>query len=195
MRSIGSSLSAQPFTSCASRMFKKACCQGMPQNDVGMRTDVLDCCPKAEGLLFLLRSMAPAVIAVDEIGGEEDLHALRYASSCGCKLLTTVHGADIEEIRKKPVILLSRFSPFTGVTSAIPGTARPRPLPNAFTRNCYGDRSCHAGMLRLRTGCRLSELSGQLLPSAVKNPANAAFSVLLFQNNIPLEHLLRMTLE
>mgnify|MGYP002509644225 CR=1 FL=1 len=81
-----------------------ACCQGMPQNDVGMRTDVLDCCPKAEGLLFLLRSMAPAVIAVDEIGGEEDLHALRYASSCGCKLLATVHGADIEEIRKKPVL-------------------------------------------------------------------------------------------
>ncbi|MDE7299565.1 MAG: stage III sporulation protein AA [Lachnospiraceae bacterium] len=81
-----------------------ACCQGVPQNDIGMRTDVLDCCPKAEGMLFLLRSMAPEVIAVDEIGGEEDLHALRYASSCGCKLLATVHGADMEEIRKKPVL-------------------------------------------------------------------------------------------
>ena len=81
-----------------------ACCQGIPQNDIGMRTDVLDCCPKAEGLLFLLRSMAPEVIAVDEIGREEDLHALRYASSCGCKLLATVHGTDVEEIRKKPVL-------------------------------------------------------------------------------------------
>ena len=45
-----------------------ACYQGVPQNDRGMRTDVLDGCPKSEGLLMLIRSMAPAVVAVDEIG-------------------------------------------------------------------------------------------------------------------------------
>ena len=49
---------------------------GIPQNDLGIRTDLLDCCPKAEGMLMLIRSMAPAVVAVDEIGGDRDIRAL-----------------------------------------------------------------------------------------------------------------------
>lgn len=68
--------------------------QGRPQNDLGMRTDVLDACPKALGMLLLLRSMSPQVIAVDELGGEEDRKALCTAAACGCGLLATVHGAD-----------------------------------------------------------------------------------------------------
>lgn len=79
-----------------------ACFQGIPQNDVGMRTDVLDCCPKAAGMMMLIRSMAPSVVAVDEIGGEADLDALRYVLNCGCRVLATVHGTSMEDIRKKP---------------------------------------------------------------------------------------------
>lgn len=81
-----------------------ACYQGMPQNDVGPRTDVLDCCPKAEGMLLLIRSMAPELVAVDEIGSAEDVRALHYAIGCGCRLMATVHGASLEELRKKPVL-------------------------------------------------------------------------------------------
>ena len=44
-----------------------ACYQGIPQNDVGCRTDVLDACPKAEGMMMLIRTMSPKVVAVDEI--------------------------------------------------------------------------------------------------------------------------------
>lgn len=79
-----------------------ACNMGVPQYDVGMRTDVLDCCPKAEGMLILIRSMAPEVIAVDEIGKEEDFAALRHAVHCGCKLLATVHGEELSELQAKP---------------------------------------------------------------------------------------------
>ena len=79
------------------------CYLGIPQNQVGMRTDVLDACPKSKGMMMLVRSMAPSVIAVDELGGAEDVHAMEYAMNCGCKFLATVHGKSMEEIRKKPL--------------------------------------------------------------------------------------------
>lgn len=77
---------------------------GVPQNDLGIRTDLLDCCPKAEGMMLLIRSMAPEVIAVDEIGGEEDIRAIGTAVNCGCRILATVHGNSIGDIRRKPLL-------------------------------------------------------------------------------------------
>lgn len=74
---------------------------GIAQNDVGIRTDVLDGCPKREGMMMLIRAMAPQVLAVDELGNEEDIQALRMASGCGCKLLATVHGGSLREIKNK----------------------------------------------------------------------------------------------
>ena len=81
-----------------------ACYLGVPQNDLGIRTDILDCCPKAEGMMMLIRSMAPDVIAVDEIGLSEDIAAIRYAIGCGCRLIATVHGGSMDEIRQKPLL-------------------------------------------------------------------------------------------
>ncbi len=79
-----------------------ACYQGIPQNDLGIRTDILDCCPKALGMMMLIRTMSPQVIAVDEIGSRNDLEAMEYAMNCGCRLIATVHGRTIAEIRQKP---------------------------------------------------------------------------------------------
>ncbi|MCD8132343.1 MAG: stage III sporulation protein AA [Clostridiales bacterium] len=76
--------------------------QGIPQNEIGLRTDVLDGCPKAEGMMLLVRSMSPEVLAVDEIGGEDDLRALEYVLHCGCRILATVHSRDLEELSDKP---------------------------------------------------------------------------------------------
>lgn len=78
-----------------------ACYQGVPQNDLGMRTDVLDGCPKSEGMLMLIRSMAPAVVAVDEIGGKEDIKAVEYVRNCGCALAATAHGNSLEELKER----------------------------------------------------------------------------------------------
>lgn len=77
---------------------------GVPQNDLGIRTDVLDCCPKAEGMMMLIRSMSPQVIAVDEIGDDEDSRAIQAVMNCGCKVIATVHGSSIEDIQKKPLL-------------------------------------------------------------------------------------------
>ena len=73
------------------------CLKGSPQNDVGIRTDVLDACPKSEGILLLIRSMSPRVIAIDELGGVEDWNALLNASYCGVKILATMHGEGVED--------------------------------------------------------------------------------------------------
>ena len=79
------------------------CYLGVIQNNLGMRTDILDRCPKADDMIMLIRSMAPQVVAVDEIGAKEDVHAIEYAMHCGCKMLATAHGDSMEEICKKPI--------------------------------------------------------------------------------------------
>lgn len=81
-----------------------ACHQGIPQNDLGIRTDILDCCPKARGMMMLVRTMSPQVIAVDEVGSRQDMEAIEYVMSCGCKLVATVHGNSVEDLRQKPVL-------------------------------------------------------------------------------------------
>lgn len=75
-----------------------ACYRGIPQNDVGIRTDILDACPKAEGIVRLIRSMSPKVIAVDEIGTKDDIMAVEYAMVSGCGVIATIHGCGMEDI-------------------------------------------------------------------------------------------------
>lgn len=80
------------------------CYRGIAQNELGIRTDILDGCPKAEGMNMLIRSMSPKVLAVDEIGSAEDVHAIEHAMHCGCRMLATIHADSMEELRKKPLI-------------------------------------------------------------------------------------------
>ena len=51
--------------------------------------------------MLLIRAMSPQVLAVDELGNEGDIRALQMASGCGCRLLATIHGSSLEEIRDK----------------------------------------------------------------------------------------------
>ena len=67
-------------------------CRGVPQLDVGVRTDVLDGCPKAVGMMMVLRSMGPQMIAVDELGTVEDIQALFSVIRSGCRVIATIHG-------------------------------------------------------------------------------------------------------
>lgn len=75
--------------------------QGRAQNDMGIRTDVLDGCPKDIGMLLLLRAMSPQVIAIDELGGQGELEALGQAAACGCRILATVHGNDRQDVERR----------------------------------------------------------------------------------------------
>ncbi|MCL1845147.1 MAG: stage III sporulation protein AA [Defluviitaleaceae bacterium] len=80
------------------------CFRGVTQNDVGMRTDVLDGCPKATAIFMLLRGMSPDVIAADELGGEEDARAVDAALNAGVKLLCTAHGRDFADVMANPAL-------------------------------------------------------------------------------------------
>ncbi|MDR2889246.1 MAG: stage III sporulation protein AA [Lachnospiraceae bacterium] len=71
---------------------------GIPQNNVGMRTDVMDACPKISGMMMLVRSMAPKVVAVDEIGSREDMRAIGQILQCGSKIIATIHGESPQDI-------------------------------------------------------------------------------------------------
>lgn len=72
--------------------------KGIPQNDVGIRTDVIDNISKAKGMHMLVRSMSPEIIACDEIGSFDDVQAINYAICSGVKGIFTAHGGSIEEI-------------------------------------------------------------------------------------------------
>ena len=74
---------------------------GQPQNDVGIRTDVLDACPKVNGMMLLLRAMSPKVIAIDELGNTEEMELVRQVSYCGVKMLATMHGSDLEDVWRR----------------------------------------------------------------------------------------------
>lgn len=80
------------------------CYLGIPQNDLGPTTDVLDGCPKAEGMIMLVRSMAPQIVATDEIGREEDVKAIEEMLNCGVSVITTAHGSSLDDLKNRPIL-------------------------------------------------------------------------------------------
>lgn len=75
--------------------------KGVPQNDIGKRTDVMNNCRKDIGIKMLIRSMGPQIIATDEIGGSKDEEAMFEAIYSGVKLLLTAHGEDLKDVSKE----------------------------------------------------------------------------------------------
>ncbi|WEK56309.1 MAG: stage III sporulation protein AA [Candidatus Cohnella colombiensis] len=81
-----------------------ACEKGIPSFDLGPRCDVLDACPKAEGMMMMVRSLSPEVIVVDEIGRAEDAIAINEAIHAGVKVLATAHAATLADVFARPVL-------------------------------------------------------------------------------------------
>ncbi|MDF2503318.1 MAG: stage sporulation protein [Clostridium sp.] len=76
---------------------------GIPQLNVGIRTDVMDNCPKSQGIMMAIRSMGPDVIVCDEIGTYDDVKSILAALNCGVNLITTIHGFGIEDLNSRDV--------------------------------------------------------------------------------------------
>ena len=78
--------------------------KGIPQNDVGIRTDIIENVEKNQGIHMLIRTMAPEIIACDEIGSKEDVEAIHYALYSGVIGIFTMHGKNIEDIKNNKQI-------------------------------------------------------------------------------------------
>ena len=78
--------------------------KGVPQNDVGIRTDIIENVTKNQGIHMLVRTMAPEIIACDEIGSSDDVEAIHYALYSGVKGIFTMHGKNIEDIKNNRLI-------------------------------------------------------------------------------------------
>lgn len=81
-----------------------ACYQGVPTLDVGPRCDVLDGCPKAEGMMMALRALSPEVLITDEIGRREDAAAILEALHSGVSVIASAHGFGLDKLELRPAL-------------------------------------------------------------------------------------------
>ena len=74
---------------------------GVPTIDVGKYVDILSGASKSYGFSFGIRSLKPNIIVTDEIGGQEDVESIKYAIKSGVKVIATIHGENIDDIKNK----------------------------------------------------------------------------------------------
>lgn len=73
---------------------------GIPFYQVGDRTDILDGCPKSEGMMLMIRSMSPDVLVVDEIGSARDIDAIQETIRSGVSLICSLHSDSYHSVLK-----------------------------------------------------------------------------------------------
>lgn len=78
--------------------------RGIPQNNLGIRTDVLDNVPKTIGIKMAIRSLAPQIVVADEIGNRDDSDVINYAVCSGVKCIFTAHGSSMHDLKCNPEI-------------------------------------------------------------------------------------------
>ena len=106
-----------------------ACLEGIPQLDVGSRTDVMDGCPKALSIPLMVRACAPQLLAADEIGGAGDARAIREAVRCGVAVAATAHAEDLEAaVRRRQIGFLLREGVFDWYAVLGPGVGELREI-------------------------------------------------------------------
>lgn len=74
--------------------------RGNPANDLGKRTDILNGYTKPDGICRAVRTLAPTLIGVDEIGSPEDEESILFAHYAGVKVIATIHGNESGDFQK-----------------------------------------------------------------------------------------------
>lgn len=75
----------------------------VPQNDIGINTDLITSYPKSEGILIGLRSFSPDIIICDEIATEEEAAAIESGLCGGVHFALSIHAESEKDLRSKPL--------------------------------------------------------------------------------------------
>lgn len=75
--------------------------RGISPFDLGDHTTVYENCLKSYSMMSLLRSMAPEVIATDELGTAADAEAVMKIINSGVSVIATVHSKNIDMLKKR----------------------------------------------------------------------------------------------
>lgn len=76
---------------------------GIPENQIGIQTDVLEGYDRAEGIIMSIRSLSPQMIFCDEISSEDDSKAILHGFGCGVKFVSTIHAENYADLQRRSV--------------------------------------------------------------------------------------------
>lgn len=82
-----------------------AALKGVPQNDIGINTDVLDGYRKSDGIIQAVRTLSPQLIICDEIGSKADCEAVKFGINSGVAFGAAIHASDENELKGKAEIM------------------------------------------------------------------------------------------
>ncbi len=85
---------------------------GAPSFDIGKNTDVYSLIPKDKAIPMAVRCLSPHVIITDELGKKEDYDAVSYASCSGVSVIASIHGKDIDDVKKKNPCIFDVFEKY-----------------------------------------------------------------------------------
>ena len=77
--------------------------RGQPQFQIGLHTDVITGCPKAEAAMMLVKTMSPDAVVLDEITSERDVQAVLYCSRCGAAVFASAHASGLADFQIRPL--------------------------------------------------------------------------------------------
>jgi stage III sporulation protein AA len=76
----------------------------VPQNDLGIQTDIIEDAPKKYAIPLMLRSMSPQVMICDEIATEADVMSIRKCFGAGVSVIASAHAGSVDEVRQNPLL-------------------------------------------------------------------------------------------
>lgn len=77
---------------------------GVSLNDVGINSDILSGYPKNAAIQTALRTMAPQIIACDEVSTDDEIEAIEQGANSGVIFIASVHAADFNDLVKRKQI-------------------------------------------------------------------------------------------